>query len=299
MGQGARGERLYVLGAEKCGGLESRILTTRGEKALQRRNLCVQFLRAAQRLSLPVLTMALRGPPLMGARLLRFLSLSSGFRLYLTLLLPLHFSPDADNAGRTTTHEVLALPEALWLSPQPGVTTRLYSAIAVSHIHAPTATSPPHLPRSTELEGGRGRARHRCGWATKGGQETVLAVDITRGGFEWALRNACLSSHVRGVHADLAGWRRELRRAPARVQWDPERDLRLRPLSYRSLQLGLSGEAVRRYADEWTVGIRDVTPLGREIHALVSDGDLDSAARSLPQERPCPAGDDLLAHLRG
>ena len=46
------------------------------------------------------------------------------------------------------------------------------------------------------------------------------------------------------------------------MQWDPERDLRLQALPYRSLQLGLAGEASRRYADEWTVAITDVTPLG-------------------------------------
>ncbi|MFE9767198.1 DUF4291 domain-containing protein [Streptomyces sp. NPDC005808] len=140
---------------------------------------------------------------------------------------------------------------------------------------------------------------YRCGWGAKAGQETVLAVEICREGFEWALRHACLSSYVRGVHPDRAGWRRQLTRAPARVQWDPERDLRLQPLPYRSLQLGLSGEAVRRYADEWTVAIRDVTPLAHEIHALVSGGDLGSAARLLPRERPYPAGDEHLAHLMG
>ncbi|MGW5122563.1 DUF4291 domain-containing protein [Streptomyces sp. NPDC004069] len=139
---------------------------------------------------------------------------------------------------------------------------------------------------------------YRCGWGTKPGQETVLAVEITRDGFEWALRNACLSSHVRGLHPDRTTWQRQLKRAPTRVQWDPERDLHLRPLPYRSLQLGLSGEAARRYADEWTVSLSDVTPLAREIHALVSSGDLDSAARLLPEERPYPAGDELLAHLR-
>ncbi|MFJ5301577.1 DUF4291 domain-containing protein [Streptomyces sp. NPDC088350] len=127
---------------------------------------------------------------------------------------------------------------------------------------------------------------YRCGWATKEGQETVLAVEITRDGFEWALRHACLSSYARGVHPDRATWQRQLKRAPTRVQWDPERDLRLQPLPYRSLQLGLSGEAVRRYADEWTVAIRDVTPLAHEIHALVGGGDLDSAARLLPRETP-------------
>ncbi|MGF0170570.1 DUF4291 domain-containing protein [Streptomyces sp. Marseille-Q5077] len=140
---------------------------------------------------------------------------------------------------------------------------------------------------------------YRCGWGSKAGQETVLAVEIGRDGFEWALRHACLSSYARGVHPDRATWQRELKRAPARVQWDPERDLYLQPLPYRSLQLGLSGEAVRRYADEWTVAIRDVTPLAHEIHALVNGGDLDSAARLLPQERAYPVGGELLAHLRG
>ncbi|WP_320783442.1 DUF4291 domain-containing protein [Streptomyces sp. CRN 30] len=130
---------------------------------------------------------------------------------------------------------------------------------------------------------------YRCGWGTKPGQETVLAVEIARDGFEWALRHACLSSYVRGLHEDHSAWQRQLRRSPARVQWDPERDLRLRPLGYRSLQLGLRGEAVRRYADEWTVSISDVTPLAHEIHGLVTAGDLDSAARLLPEERPYPA----------
>lgn len=139
---------------------------------------------------------------------------------------------------------------------------------------------------------------YRCGWGTKAGQETVLAVEITRDGFEWALRNACLSSYVRGVHPDRATWQRQLKRAPTRIQWDPERDLHLQALPHRSLQLGLSGEAVRRYADEWTVAISDVTPLAREIHTLVGNGDLDSAARLLPQERAYPATDELPAHLR-
>ena len=139
---------------------------------------------------------------------------------------------------------------------------------------------------------------YRCGWGAKVGQEVVLAVDISRDGFEWALRHACLSSYVSEIYPDRADWQRQLKRAPARVQWDPERDLRLQPRPYRSLQLGLSGEAVRRYGDEWTVAIRDVTPLAHEIHALVNGGQLGPAARLLPRERPYPVDDGLLAHLR-
>ncbi|MFC9468426.1 DUF4291 domain-containing protein [Streptomyces coelicoflavus] len=140
---------------------------------------------------------------------------------------------------------------------------------------------------------------YRSGWGAKEDQETVLAVEITRDGFDWALRNACLSSYVRGLHPDRAAWQRDLKRSPARVQWDPERDLHLRPLPYRSLQLGLSSEASSRYANEWIVSIRDATPLAHQIRTFVGSGDLDTATRLLPQEQHYPAGDELLAHLRG
>ncbi|MGW1377680.1 DUF4291 domain-containing protein [Streptomyces sp. NPDC002446] len=130
---------------------------------------------------------------------------------------------------------------------------------------------------------------YRCGWGAKADQETVLAVEIDRAGFDWALQNACLSHYEPGEHADRAAWQRQLKGAPARVQWDPERDLRLRALPYRSLQLGLAGEASRRYADEWTVAITDVTALAHEIHGLVRAGDTAAAAALLPEERPYPA----------
>ncbi|GHE09326.1 DUF4291 domain-containing protein [Streptomyces alanosinicus] len=139
---------------------------------------------------------------------------------------------------------------------------------------------------------------YRCGWGTKEGQETVLAVEIDRAGFEWALRHACLSHYVPDLHEDQASWKRRLRQAPARVQWDPERDLRLAPLPHRSLQLGLAGEATARYADEWVVGIEDVTPLAAEVHARVRAGEVERAAALLPVERPCPIPDEVLAHLR-
>lgn len=139
---------------------------------------------------------------------------------------------------------------------------------------------------------------YRSGWGTKAGQETILAIEISRDGFEWALEHACLAHYEHGLHPDRAAWKRELRRAPARVQWDPERDLHLQPLPRRSLQLGLAAEAARRYAQEWIVTITDVTALARTIHGHVKDGTLEAAQQLLPEEHPYPADDELLAHLR-
>ncbi|MFK0217322.1 DUF4291 domain-containing protein [Streptomyces vinaceus] len=136
---------------------------------------------------------------------------------------------------------------------------------------------------------------YRCGWAAKEGQETVLAVEITREGFDHALRHACLSHYEPRTHADRDSWRRDLRRSSARVQWDPERDLHLNPLPHRSLQLGLSGPSSRAYADEWTLSIRDVTALAREVHGLVRAGEEVAARALLPVETPYPA--PPLGHL--
>jgi hypothetical protein len=139
---------------------------------------------------------------------------------------------------------------------------------------------------------------YRSGWATGQGQETVLAVEITREGFEWALAHACLAHYEHGLHRDRASWSRQLKRSPARVQWDPERDLHLRPLAHRSLQLGLARDAARRYADHWIVSITDVTELAHRIHAHLRAGAVDAARNLLPAERPYPVDDAVLAHLR-
>jgi hypothetical protein len=129
---------------------------------------------------------------------------------------------------------------------------------------------------------------YRCGWATKPGQERVLAVEITRAGFEWALAHACLSHFDRARYPDRRTWSSELKVSPVRVQWDPERSLHLGALPFRSLQVGLSGEAVDRYVDEWTTDVTDVTPSVRAIHDLLRAGDERAATALLPPERPYP-----------
>jgi hypothetical protein len=134
---------------------------------------------------------------------------------------------------------------------------------------------------------------YRCGWGDKPGQERVLAVEITREGFEWALVHACLSHFDSVRSGGRAAWSRQLKASPVRVQWDPERSLQLTPLPYRSLQVGLSGQAVGRFVDEWIVAIADVTSSARTIRDLLRAGDKAAAAALLPVERPYPLPPDI------
>ncbi|MQR99478.1 DUF4291 family protein, partial [Gluconobacter sp. AC10] len=99
---------------------------------------------------------------------------------------------------------------------------------------------------------------YRAGWGYKdAGQRRILAMDITRTGFEWALTHSC-NTH-RGDVMSPEEWSNLKLKSPVRIQWDPERNLQLEPLPYRSLQIGLSKEAVSLYTGEWIQKITDVT----------------------------------------
>ncbi|MFC1429221.1 DUF4291 domain-containing protein [Streptacidiphilus sp. N1-3] len=138
---------------------------------------------------------------------------------------------------------------------------------------------------------------YRSGWATTPGQEHVLAVELRREGFEAALAQAAASSYRPRLHDSRDAWKRELRRSSVRFQWDPERDLQVRPLPWRSLQLGLSGEVVDRYVDEWTVDITDVTARAHRIRDLLRAGDRAGATALLSPERPYPLPDAIAARI--
>lgn len=124
---------------------------------------------------------------------------------------------------------------------------------------------------------------YRSGWATKPGQERVLAIKITRLGFESALAGACLSHFDPSVYGDELEWRQRKSETSVRVQWDPERDVNGHPLPWRSLQVGLSGDAAAMYVQEWIVSIDDLT---RVVEGL--RGSRPPARDALPQERAYP-----------
>ena len=127
---------------------------------------------------------------------------------------------------------------------------------------------------------------YRCGWATKPGQERVLAIRMLRSGFEEALSMASLSHFDREVYADHEAWQQRKAASPVRVQWDPERDVRLEPLPWRSIQIGLGGLAAERYVDDWVVGIEDITAMVDALRERAPDDRRSSVPIELPYPLP-------------
>ena len=182
-------------------------------------------------------------------------------------------------------------------TPNTIIVYQAYSPeIAEPALNAQTFVPPFSRERMTWIKPSFLWMAYRSGWATKARQESVLAIEITRTGFEWALRHSCLSHYTPG-DISQEEWQKKLRASPVRVQWDPERDLFLRSLDYRSIQIGLSGEAVGRYIDEWIVSVTDVTTTMRLIDGYLKDGKVDEAKGCLPEETPFVLPEDLQESL--
>lgn len=136
---------------------------------------------------------------------------------------------------------------------------------------------------------------YRCGWATKPDQERVLAIRVDRSFFDRCLANASLSHYDADIYASQAEWAQRKKRTHVRVQWDPERDIRLNPLPWRSIQIGIGGPYVRDYASVAIRSIEDITGTVRKIHQLVIESELVSAQSLLPSEVPYELPPDAAA----
>ncbi|MCM1325412.1 MAG: DUF4291 domain-containing protein [Bacteroidales bacterium] len=127
---------------------------------------------------------------------------------------------------------------------------------------------------------------YRCGWAAKDNQECVLAIDMKREAFDYLVKNAVMSTYQEEIHGSYEKWKTLIHNSDIRVQWDPERDIHGNPLNYRSLQLGLRGEAVHKYVEDWIVNITDITDYVLKLKGMISDK--KDVSLLLPDEKVYP-----------
>ncbi|MET8540445.1 DUF4291 domain-containing protein [Kitasatospora sp. NPDC004799] len=149
-------------------------------------------------------------------------------------------------------------------------------AVADAALAAGRFTAPFSFHRMTWIKPSFRWLMHRSNWAQKPGQTRVLAVRMTREGWEEALTRAVPTT----AHPD------EVAAAAVHVQWDPERSLRGAALNHYSIQVGIGRSLIRTFAEEWVVGLTDLTPRVQRIAALVRGGQTAKAQRLLPPERP-------------
>lgn len=114
----------------------------------------------------------------------------------------------------------------------------------------------------------------RSGWGTKAGQEVTLAIRVKKTGFDALLREAVPSSYDARGGGTEGNWRRAVKKSCVRLQWDPDHDPSGARVERRAIQLGIRGETLLRFTNEWIIAIEDVSDMvvaqrGRPASELV------------------------------
>lgn len=166
-------------------------------------------------------------------------------------------------------------------------TIRVYQAyshdIAEEAVRLGTFGSKFKMDRMTWIKPSFLWMMYRCGWAEKVDQERVLAIDIKRSAFDYIVQNAVVSAYNEDMGITYPEWKDLIKKSEIRCQWDPERDTSGNPLEYRSIQLGLRGQAVYSYVNDWIVNLEDITDYVKELNQKRKSGmDISSL---LPQEK--------------
>ncbi|KXH67276.1 hypothetical protein CSAL01_09837 [Colletotrichum salicis] len=165
------------------------------------------------------------------------------------------------------------------------------SAIAEAAVKAQKLDASPNfkLTRMTWIKPSWAWMLYRAGYSYKDhGQERTLALKMTHADFVDLLRQSVLTH---GGDLDKGDGR-------VRVQWDPERDVRLEKLPYRSIQIGIPAGICGARVAGGIVGIEDVTARARELKKVLEErsgvGDEELVALGLiPTEMEFPIPGDI------
>lgn len=136
---------------------------------------------------------------------------------------------------------------------------------------------------------------YRSGWGSQPDQQAVLAIWLRREAFDAILTGAVHSSFVPDVYGDQEAWKRALGKSEVRLQWDPDHNPRGIKLDRRAIQLGLSGQTLRCYTEEWIDHIEDISGYVHEQSKYIRRPEM----LLTPAEQVYPVKDEQLARRLG
>ncbi|MCH5586268.1 DUF4291 domain-containing protein [Shimazuella sp. AN120528] len=114
---------------------------------------------------------------------------------------------------------------------------------------------------------------YRSGWGTKANQEVTLAIRLKREGFDQIVSSAVHSSY-QSSYGTQEKWRRAVKNSSVRLQWDPDHDPFGRKLERKAIQLGLRGESLQRYMEDWIMEIEDISAFVAEQREFVNEKEI-------------------------
>ncbi|CAB4394971.1 unnamed protein product [Rhizophagus irregularis] len=124
---------------------------------------------------------------------------------------------------------------------------------------------------------------YRSGWATKNNQERILAIKLSRQGFEEVISKAVPTNFNSFSPISREEWQEKLKSSEVRVQWDPDHNLLGEKIQRRAIQLGMKGDILKKYSDEYIISIEDITEFVNEQYELIKMNKLDQVMTPVEQ----------------
>jgi hypothetical protein len=128
------------------------------------------------------------------------------------------------------------------------------------------------------------------GWAKKENQENVLAIRMSRHGFDQILKHAVMATFYKDLYKNDKIWKDKLEKTDIHLDWEPYHDLYGNKTERKAVKIGLQGEMLQQYNNEWIEEIQNITPYVREQQQLITDRRIKDL--QVPKERAY-APDDL------
>ncbi len=111
---------------------------------------------------------------------------------------------------------------------------------------------------------------YRSGWGTKVNQEVTLAIWLKRSAFDDILAQAVHSTFVPEIYASETEWKKAVQRSNVRLHWDLDHHPSGARLARRAIQLGLRGDVLKTYAQEWIIDIEDISDFVQQQHQNIA-----------------------------
>lgn len=114
---------------------------------------------------------------------------------------------------------------------------------------------------------------YRSGWASKINQERILAIKMSKAGFESLLVQGAYSSFQPDYYGTMENWQAALGNSEVRIQWDPDHNPYGEKLARRAIQIGMKGRSLEQFNEEFIQEIQDISEFVHQQRDKIKNGE--------------------------
>lgn len=135
----------------------------------------------------------------------------------------------------------------------------------------------------------------RSKYATKHRMEAIARIKLSHKSWMEILNQSIPTHFDEKRYSSENEWQSALKNSDVIHQWDPERSLKGERLDRQAIQIGLRGDILKKYKDEYVIGVKNITELAKAIG--LSAKKRQPFPPNTPIEEEYPINENLRAKL--